>query len=158
MLALSGCANPYAKFYQDRTGGIDITKAPSVQLYNGEPKLFNGQNPDADGQKMQEDGFVLVGISSFNGANVSYDKSLSKARDVHAEVVLCYSKYSGTNTGVMPLTLPNNQTSTTTMQAMRTDLEDTQTSTVPPIQRHMAHKPPSSRITLDGLTISLRTG
>lgn len=115
MLALSGCANPYAKFYQDRTGGIDITKAPSVQLYNGEPKLFNGQNPDEDGQKMQEDGFVLVGISSFNGANVSYDKSLSKARDVHAEVVLCYSKYSGTNTGVMPLTLPNNQTSTTTM-------------------------------------------
>lgn len=114
-LTLSGCVNPYSKFYQDRTGGMDVTKAPNVVLYDGEPKLYTGQNPDEDRQRMMENGYILVGISSFNGRNINFKKAKSQARDVHAEVVFCYSKYSGTNSGVMPVTVPNNQTSTTTM-------------------------------------------
>ena len=115
MLVLSGCANPYAKYYFDRTGGVDITKMPNIVQYSGEPRLFNGQDRDEDAQRLSEDGYVLVGISSFNGANVDFAKAKSQARDIHAEVVMCYSSYSGTNSGVMPLTLPNNQTSTTNM-------------------------------------------
>lgn len=40
MMLLSGCATPYAQFYQDRTGGVDITKSDSVILNPGEPKLI----------------------------------------------------------------------------------------------------------------------
>ncbi len=75
MLALSGCANPYAKFYFDKTGGVDITKMPNIVQYDGEPRLFTGQNLDEDAQRLLEDGYVLIGISSFNGANVNFDKA-----------------------------------------------------------------------------------
>jgi hypothetical protein len=115
ILALTGCANPFVKFYQDRTGGIDLTKVPTVILPTGEPKLFQGSNPDTDHQRILEDGFNLIGFSSFNGGNVNINDALTQAKAVYAEMVVIYSKHTGTNSGVLPLTLPNSQTSTTTL-------------------------------------------
>lgn len=43
------------------------------------------------------------------------DNALTQAKAVQAELVLVYSKYTGTRSGVMPLTLPDTQTSTTTL-------------------------------------------
>ena len=114
-LLLVGCANPFAQFYQDATNGFDLTKSPIVVLPTGEPKMFQGSDQEADYQRMLEDRYGLVGYSSFNGANVNVDNALAQAKMVHAEIVLICSKHTGTRSGVAPLTLPNTQTSTTTM-------------------------------------------
>jgi hypothetical protein len=65
---------------------------------------------------MLEDGYNLVGISLFNGGkNVNVNAALEQATKVHASVVLVYSKYTHTLSGSIPLTLPDTQTSTTTL-------------------------------------------
>ena len=73
-----------------------------------------GSNVDADAQKMFEDGYDLVGFSSFNAGEVDKGKLIAQARKVKAEVVVFYSQYTNTLSGVMPLTLPDNHTVTTT--------------------------------------------
>lgn len=115
IIALTGCANPFVKYYQDRTGGIDLTKSSNIILPSGEPKLFQGSNQEADSQRMIEDGYALVGFSSFNGGNVNADDALPQAKSVHAEIILYYSEYTGTRSGTIPLILPDTQTSTTTL-------------------------------------------
>jgi hypothetical protein len=115
LLFLAGCAtNPFVQFYQDKTGGIDLTKA-YVVLSTGEPKVFRGGNFDSDHQRMLEDGYNLIGVSSFNAANVDPSSSTVQAKAVKAEVVLVYSKHTGTRSGVLPLMLPSTQTSTTNL-------------------------------------------
>jgi len=115
VLALIGCTNPFTKYYQDRTGGVDLSTWPNVILPTGEPKLFQGSNQDTDIETMLENGYYLVGFSSFNAGNVNMGAALTQAKRVHAEVVLFYSKYTGTRSGVMPLTVPDTQKSTTTL-------------------------------------------
>jgi hypothetical protein len=110
-----GCAttNPFYQFYQDQTGGADITTVPTVVLPSGEPKIYSGSNVDADVQKMLEEGFWLLGYSSFNAGNVNERQLIAKAKDVKAEVVVFYSQYTNTISGSVPLTLPDNKTITT---------------------------------------------
>lgn len=117
VVLLSGCAtleNPYSKFYQDRTGGVDLAKSDMVILPKGDPQIYTGNNVDADAQKMYEDGYNLIGFSSFNAGEVDKGKLIAQARKVKAEVVIFYSQYTNTLSGVMPLTLPDNHTVTTT--------------------------------------------
>ncbi len=117
----AGCAslqNPFSDFYQDRIGGMDITKATGVILPTEEPKIFSGSNVDEDAQKMYENGYTLLGFSSFNSGDVGKDKLIAQARKVRAEVVVLYSHYTNTVSGVVPLTLPNNQIVTTTYNGM----------------------------------------
>ncbi len=45
---------------------------------------------------MMEDGYFMVGYSSFNGGNVDINGSLTQAKRVHASVVIVYSKYTNT--------------------------------------------------------------
>ena len=115
-LLLVGCTNPYAKFYQDRTGGVDIMKSPRVIVPTDKPQLFRGGDPDVDYFRMLENGFGLIGFSSFNGSdNINVNAALEQATKVHASVALVYSKYTNTVSGSVPLTLPDTQTSTTTL-------------------------------------------
>jgi hypothetical protein len=112
-LFVSGCASPFAQFYFDKTGGLDITKKPYVILSNDTPKIFRGSDLNIDYQRMLEDGYGLVGYSSFNAGNVNENDAISQAKKVHASVVLIYSRYTNTVSGVVPLTLPDTQTSST---------------------------------------------
>lgn len=114
-MILTGCANPFMQYYQDRTGGRDLTKLQTVIIPSGEPKLFRGGDREVDYQRMLENGYNLVGFSSFNGADVSISGALTQAKAVHAEIALIYTKYTRTESGVLPLTLPDMQTSTTTL-------------------------------------------
>jgi hypothetical protein len=114
-LLVIGCTNPFVKFYQDSPGGINLTRSPLVDLPTAEPKLYQGSDAKADHQSMLENGYNLVGFSSFNAANVNVKNALTQAKTVHAEIVLVYSKYTGTRSGVLPFTLPDTQTSTTTL-------------------------------------------
>jgi membrane-associated protease RseP (regulator of RpoE activity) len=110
---LLGCANNFSKFYYDKTGGIDLSKSPNVILSNDDPKILRGGNPEIDGQNMLEQGYALVGYSSFNSKNVNENQAILQAKQVYASVVILYSKYTHTVSGSIPLTLPTTHTSTT---------------------------------------------
>jgi len=110
VLFLAGCANPYAEFYTDRTGG----KFPDdFEALSGVPELISGSDQGKDYELMTEEGYGLVGYSSFNAADVNSKKALAMAKKVNASKVLIYSKYTNTVSGSTPLTLPDTQTSTT---------------------------------------------
>lgn len=64
---------------------------------------------------MMENGYAMVGYSSFNAGNVDEKGALLQAKKVNASTVIIYSKYTNTVSSVMPLTLPNTQTSTTSL-------------------------------------------
>ncbi|MGF6412398.1 PDZ domain-containing protein [Paraburkholderia sp. MM5482-R1] len=112
-VVLVGCANPYAQYYNDRTGGIDITKATGVIVSHNPPVVLRGSDPETDYQAMFGDGFRLLGYSSFNGKEASERQVKQQAETVKADRVLVYAKYSGTERSVVPLTLPNTATATT---------------------------------------------
>lgn len=115
-LLLTGCANPYEQFYQDRMGGFDYISSGDFIVTSNKPQLFTGDDPDTDFVKMYENGFNLIGFSSFNGVeNINQNLAIKKAENLHASIVLIYKKYSDTVSGTSVLTLPDTQTSTTTL-------------------------------------------
>jgi len=106
---LQGCANPYAKFYSPYgAANQNIVKA------SGPPRLVRGSaNREEDKQRLLEEGYRPIGYSSFNAEDVNESDAISQAKEVGANIVLVYSKYSHTESGEMPLTMPSTQTSTT---------------------------------------------
>lgn len=110
---LQGCATPFAQFYYDQTGGVDLSKLPSVVLPTSEPQIYRGNDQEQDALKMFEDNYNLVGYSSFNGGNVDENGAVTQAKKVNASVVIWYSKYTGAVSGSVPLTLPGTRTSST---------------------------------------------
>lgn len=118
---LSGCMqNPYSKFYYDQTGNADFSKLGHKFVVPGEkdkPIIYRSSFDDLENDriKMLEMGFAPLGYSSFNAGNVNEDDVYAQAKKIHASAIVLYSKYSNTVTGAMPLTLPNNQYSTTNL-------------------------------------------
>lgn len=115
LVLLQGCATPFAQFYYDQTGGVDLSKLPSVVLPSGEPQVYRGNDQEQDTLKMFEDNYNLVGYSSFNAGNVDENGAVTQAKKVNASVVILYSKYTGSVSGSVPLTLPDTTTSTTSL-------------------------------------------
>ncbi len=111
--SLYGCAAPFSKFYHDQTKGADISNNQRFIISNNEPEMFQGGNQKQDAQAMFENGYLMIGYSSFNAGNVNTQGAIIQAKKVHASRVLIYSKYTNTVSGLLPLTLPNNQTSNT---------------------------------------------
>ena len=75
--------------------GVALTKLPIVIISADAPKLFRGNDLEVDCQQMLEDvmledGYDLVGYSSFNAANVGERGALNQAKKVHASVVILY--------------------------------------------------------------------
>ncbi len=108
---LVGCANPYSKYYNDCTGGINIAESANVVIPIGETKLIQGSNVEADDLQMLENGYLLLGESSFNAGPTNQNLAIGHAAKVHADTVIVYSQYTNTVSGSIPLTLPNTQTS-----------------------------------------------
>lgn len=107
---ISGCANNYQIFYHDLTKGVDVTKYPGYVLSNTPPKLILGENPKKDITSMMEDGYAMLGYSSFISPNndaSSERKAIMKGEDVHAAVILLYSNYADTINKVVPLYSPS---------------------------------------------------
>lgn len=110
LLFLGGCTNPYSQFYTDFTGGKNVLENPDVIIPTGEPKLMRGSNTEKDNKRMIEDGYFLLGVSSFNAAKVNQNLAVEQAKKIHADMVIVYCAYTGTNSGMMPMTVPNTQT------------------------------------------------
>ncbi len=111
LFIFSSCANPYSNFYTDLTGGVDILENPNIIVPTDKPNLIQGSNIENDGIRMLENGYLLIGESSFNAGNAHQNMAIEHAKKVHADTVIVYSQYTNTLSGSMPLTVPNTQTS-----------------------------------------------
>lgn len=116
LILLQGCATPFAQFYYDQTGGVDLSKLPSVVLPTGEPQVYRGNDQDQDTLKMLEDNYSMIGYSLFNAANIDENGAVTQAKKVNASFVILYSKYTGSTNGSVPLVLPDTKTSSTSLQ------------------------------------------
>ncbi|MBS1766174.1 MAG: PDZ domain-containing protein [Acidobacteria bacterium] len=111
-LALVGCArpNPYADFYHLN---------PAVPAYL-DPKIYEASPEQAtiysysddrakDDRAMMENGFVLLGYSSFNGGARAASQSAiqAQAKIVGASVVLTTSQFTNSVSGSIPYTVQN---------------------------------------------------
>lgn len=104
-----GCASPFARFYHD------VPTPKDRLIYSiDDPKMFTGSDPEKDYIKLFEDGYAVIGYSSFNAGTVYWKGALAQAKKINANIVVTYSKYTNTESGVIPLTTPNVNTSTTT--------------------------------------------
>ena len=93
-------------------GGVNITESSDVIMPIGKPKLIQGSNAETDGLRMLENGYILLGESSFNaGLRNPNALAIDHAKKVYADTVIVYSQYTNTVSGSMPLTVPNTQTS-----------------------------------------------
>ncbi len=108
-LAISGCANGYEKFYQ----ASPPPPPGAIQFVNfvGEPRVMTSSgNLAEDAKHMYEDGYGLVGVSSFIGPAANQSGAIAQAKKVGAAVVIVLSKYQSTATGAIPITTTTPQT------------------------------------------------
>jgi len=75
--------NPYTKSYVSRM------EAPTVSTEK--PRLFAGSDKVKDYYRLLEDGYDMLGYSSFETGVVPPDEALQQANNVHAALVLVYN-------------------------------------------------------------------
>lgn len=112
IILLSACTNPFVKFYQPNPyydPSRRISQPPET------PQVFAGTNIQQDLKKSLEAGYVVIGTSNFNGPSGQYSKAVDEGRRVGADVIILYSHYTNTVSGMMPWTSPHVETSTTNM-------------------------------------------
>lgn len=80
--------NPYAKNYVSHIA-VSNTSA------NAAPQIYRGQDQLADYQHLLEEGYDMLGYSSFEAGDVSPDLLTEQAKKVHADLALVYVKRSG---------------------------------------------------------------
>lgn len=106
-LLLFGCASGYEKFYQ-----ASPTPITNLAPYAGPAQLTYVQDdPRTAVLRMYENGYALIGFSSFVGPAADPDDAVEQAEKVGAALVAISSKYRNTVSGSMPLTLPTTTTS-----------------------------------------------
>lgn len=113
----AGCQNPYQRYYQSaaNNGTIPFAKV------SGEPRIVaSSGDPKTDVRHMFEDGYGLVGLSSFVGRATGPVGAIAQAKAVGAEIIVVSAKYLNTVSGAMPITVPTANTSHTsgTMNAI----------------------------------------
>jgi PDZ domain len=111
LLALSGCAvNGFAKYYNSSPNAEVVKTKPSYIKPPKVPTVYlHSNDPKADAKHLQEDGYYLVGTSSFFGPEKTGTKqgAIEQGEKVGAALIMIKSSYRDTLTGTMPLTLPN---------------------------------------------------
>ena len=107
-----GACNPYNKFYTP-TPNLSLMVTPSDFAKPVEPVLIAGIARDRDDARLYEAGYVMIGTASFNAqlSSLRNESALALAWELEADRVVVYETYTGTVAGVVPLTVPNTQTS-----------------------------------------------
>lgn len=99
---LMGCESNFdhERFYTPvatRDGAPQVTAQPSRTIA---PKLVYSHDPDRDARALRQNGYVLIGTTSFNGApDLSYDRAVVKqGQKVGAAIVLLKARPYSTMT------------------------------------------------------------
>lgn len=106
--ALAACANGYSQFYHPNAS-VSVND-PRLEESLGEPEIISGTNEAKDSKRLVESGYMIVGHSSFFAGEVSPQGAIEQAKAVKAVKVVIYKKFKDTVSGVVPLTLPDYQT------------------------------------------------
>jgi len=109
VLALLGCANSFEQFYRPTAAAAEIVGKPYMVPLPAVPSLYShSSDVQADAKRMAEEGYILIGTSSFSGATdkVHESQAIEQGKRVGAAVILMKSQYQGTDTGTMPFTSP----------------------------------------------------
>jgi len=110
---LGGCAaNPYTKFYRGNSDGRTVENyiPPTAPL-----QVYSTNDFGRDVAALEKSGLSPIGSSNFNApARRVSDRQLHEQADkVGAAAVLVASRYTNTESGAMPLMVPNTSTSVT---------------------------------------------
>lgn len=103
-----GCRNPYADFYKDTTGGKNLRDA-SVFVQAQGVDLRRGSDPATDEINMIENGFVMVGYSSFNAGDIMTPENhaIEHAGKIGASICVVYQpKHTGSMQGSNTIYIP----------------------------------------------------
>jgi len=79
--------NPYIKNYVSK-GRPAIALQPDPDG----PKIYRGKSQVSDYKRMLENGFDMVGYSSFRGLDVAPEKATEQAKTIKADLVLVYAE------------------------------------------------------------------
>lgn len=101
--------NDWQKFYHP------VQDASSAIPWSGPPEIIAGSgNLPADVDGLWRRGFAVVGYSAFNSPNNKTADAIKWGAKLRARYVLLGTDLASSQTTVLPLTLPNTTTSTTT--------------------------------------------
>jgi len=81
-------SNPYEQFYKG------YAESPATRS-GMPPRIYRGQDQEADYRRLLEDGYDILGYSSFVGGDVPPEQALGQAAKLNADVVLVYTHRSG---------------------------------------------------------------
>ena len=110
-ILLSGCvANGFEKFYTPMPGSEKVSSSPWFEKPPAVPKVYaHSADPNTDAKRLAEEGYVMIGTSSFFGPSKNGRESLAveQGKRVGAALVMVKSTYKDTLTGTLPFTVPN---------------------------------------------------
>jgi hypothetical protein len=85
-----GSENPYTKSYVNK-GRPSIALQPDPDG----PKIYRGESQVEDYKRMLENGFDMLGYSSFQGTDVPPEQATEQAKSIKADLVLLYAERKG---------------------------------------------------------------
>lgn len=110
-VCLTGCAtNGFEKYYSPQPGSESVLSSPYVDKPLATPKVYAHSNDTkADAKRLAEDGYILLGTSSFFGpANRSNQaQAIAQGKKVGASLIMVSSSYRDTLNGAIPYTVAN---------------------------------------------------
>ena len=104
---LSGCATVVKQSYRGSPPG------PGVRLssYSGTTEVYSSVRPEEDGVRLEADGYVRIGASSFRtSGHVTFDELQAQAGEVGADIVLFSMTRAGSREAVRPVIVNNDGT------------------------------------------------
>lgn len=123
LLFAAGCANPFTKHYRST---IDQWPRAKSLLAEGPadptgPRLVTTKDMKADSLSMLENGYFMIGVSTFRSPPVDERMSLQQARQVGADAVLVKQEFVSTVTQSVPITewIPDRSITTTERSTFR---------------------------------------
>jgi len=108
---IAGCVtNGYEKYYSPQSGSESALSNPFVDKPLAIPKVYaHSSDLKADAKRLEEDGYVLLGTSSFFGPSnrSTQAQAIEQGKKVGASLVMVSSSYRDTLNGVVPYTVQN---------------------------------------------------
>lgn len=101
-LATSSCTSGHQEFYRSQSSPLALAKP---MPHSGPAEVVQGSGDiEADRQRYHQDGYVLIGYSSFSGPREAADGAAQQAKKVGAAIVAISSNYERTARGLTPVT------------------------------------------------------
>jgi hypothetical protein len=100
IVILSGCATIVRQSYSGRPPG------PGVRLsgYSGTTEVYSSVSPGEDGSRLEKDGYVEIGVSSFRtSGHVTFGEIEAQAREAGADIVLFSMTKPGSRQPIQPV-------------------------------------------------------